>query len=955
MSKQLEEKAIEVQETENRWIQLKDAYLKDKDRASFLEKVIEELKISNDELNMSNVELIEKVEKSSANLTMLRAENNAHENRIADLMAVIENMREQFEKAMKETTIECENDKKQLIKLHETDVISFSSCNKKLEKTSLELNEMTNKLNIVMKENDLYKNKNLELNNRLNENNAQILELNNFISDLQKQTSHTINELNAQKRENTVLFEQLKGTGSELEENKILSERFQKQKQLLKVKVKALKESENNCCLLKQQVSSLSNEVQTLHKKSNDLVQNNKQINIVLQYCTMELQECYELLNKFITKSSLDYQNIFTLRCLFISLASLFSFDEFNIELFDIDLLKTVDSICNTVTDDNELQICVKKIILSSIYILEHTINLNYTNRRSRAQLIAKSEVEKLVSEAEEKVKLSTETEYKNINSQLLGLIESLQNENRTLKLKNSDLVNKEVITDLNACTMKSLLAFEKNLDVNNIIDENNTLKQFLKNIRGILGLVEMPEKEGSHLQYFLSEYESLIKNLKNEHIMFKNKNLKYLEQPIEQQIPKSVNLNVQNSFSQPIENVEENGTDDIMKYVEEKEKSNSTTDSVAVSGDPKVMLSRYRNLKLKFKEVRAKSNDLEKRIDILTKDLECANSKYKQLENQHAYASEAHEVEMAHCQTEIENLMSEKLEANRQLIALKEKHEILQNDYDQLKSNFNDQISNDTETDSHNDEQNKMFKRKLDDVQNLIDSTYSKVLCELPPIDTSPDWVMVQSEKLEKIANAKCIPLNISCDNDLIISSTLGESEFIRLETCVQVIHELVTSILNDRCVVNVSPPNLLVDLMSNLKTCTETFLEFMSIKNNSPDKCSVKLSYDKENSDVNSHLSNKSTSDEIPIIKSPILIEDTGKASLSEYEENQQFLQSLAERDRLIEFLTEKISKLDNLNRKVDEIKLVRDKLDKALTAIHERDIRCDELTLELTRVWF
>jgi len=67
----------------------------------------------------------------------------------------------------------------------------------------------------------------------------------------------------------------------------------------------------------------------------------------------------------------------------------------------------------------------------------------------------------------------------------------------------------------------------------------------------------------------------------------------------------------------------------------------------------------------------------------------------------------------------------------------------------------------------------------------------------------------------------------------------------------------------------------------------------------------------------------------------------------------ENEQLQRSIAERDRLIEFLSAKISKLDNLNRNIDDIRLVQDKLDRALTAVHERDVRCNELTLELTRV--
>ncbi|XP_008178903.1 protein lava lamp [Acyrthosiphon pisum] len=286
---------------------------------------------------------------------------------------------------------------------------------------------------------------------------------------------------------------------------------------------------------------------------------------------------------------------------------------------------------------------------------------------------------------------------------------------------------------------------------------------------------------------------------------------------------------------------------------------------------------------------------------------------------------------------------MSEKLEAYRQLTALKEKHEILQNDYDQLKSNLDDQNPlNDTDTTSvHMSEQNTVLKGKLNETQRLIDSAYSRVFCEWPPIENDSDWVVVQSKKLDKIVDAR--------SSDGIDGFNLEETEVKQLQTCVQTIHELVSSILTNTSSIEISSSNVLVDLMSGLKSCSETLLELISLKNNkSTNKICTELSQDHVVQDSNSFSPEKSS-----INESLNSSEEATQSSLLRSGENEQLQRSIAERDRLIEFLSVKISKLENLNRNVDDIRLVRDKLDRALTAVHERDVRCDELTLELTRL--
>jgi len=927
---------------------------------TFLEKVIEELKVNNDDLNNANVKLSEKLEISMGNLTDLKTENSKYQERIDDLMAVIENMREKFETAMKEVSIEYELDKKQLIQQHENDEILIASCNNKLEENTLELNKVTNSLDIVLKENYSYKNKCFELHNCINQNNKEISELKNVITDLNNEISQMNHELKCLKNENATISDKLKNNLFEGEEYKTLSERYLKQKQLLRLKIKALKESENNCSNLQHQVSALVKEVDTSNKKSEDLVHCNEQVNTALQYCGIEIQNCHELLNKTIIKSNVQNKMMCILRCVLMGLASLFDFDNSKVE-FDFGLIEIFDSISNAVPDDKELQTCFKKIVIGSINILEYIIDLNNKHKLSKVQLIARTEVDKLVSEAVKRVKLSTQNEYQKQNNELLSLIENLRNDNRTLKLNISSKIieTKEVLTDLNGPVVENLLSL-KNLNMKN---ENDTLKQFLINIREILGLGNVVETDDVQLQYSLSELELLVQEIKNENILLKHQYVecqklitsKTLEQQIDYQ-----NSNTQNTYVQPVENVggqekvslSLSSEDICMKQLHDTEKSN-VTENV----DSKILLLRYKNLKSRFKEVRAKTVELDKKIISLTNDLECANSKYKQLNDQFVSANDNHEADIINCQSEIENLMCEKLDAYRQLTTLKEKHEILQNDYDQLKSNLNDNKSvYDVETPTHTNEQITVLKRQLDDTQHLIDSAYSTVLCEWPPIDTSSDWVFVQSRKLDEIVNAKCSSSN-SRDNDFD-AFDLGESEVQRLKTCVQTIHELVTSVLTNKTTTDGSPTHEIIELMSDLKSCTETFLESISVKNDklhSADEHRVELSHNAENHDSNVYPSiiQLSSPENPSVIKPLISTEETINPPLSENEDTEQFQRAIAERDRLIQFLSDKISRLDNLNRSVDDIRSIREKLDRALTVVHERDVRCDELTLELTRV--
>ncbi|XP_025417152.1 interaptin-like [Sipha flava] len=959
LNEDLKKQVIEVQQTANRWTQLKDAYLNDKGRMNLLENVIEELKINNNELNNTNIKLTERIEELMESITISTSEINMHKERNTDLMSVIENMRETFEKAMKESSIEYEQEKKQLIQQHEHDKNALTICNNKFNESTSKLNDVTNQLDIVMKENDSYKCEILELNNCLNKNESKILELNNMISELHMQTIQMNNELAFLKKENHTLSDKLNGSVFENEENKLLSDRFHKQKQLLKLKVKALKETENNCLLLQQQVESLTKEIQISNQKSEHLVHNNKQINSVVQYCDLELQKCYELLNKMITKSNLQNRSINTLRSVLISMGSLFSFDDSNIK-FGADLLNTVDSICNTVYDDNELHICVKKIILGSINVLEYIINLNNIHRYSKAQLIARTEVEKLISEAVEKVKLSTQNEYHEKNNELLNLIECLKNDNDTLKLKipsSISLENKKVITDLNGPTLDNLLSL-KNSNIINIKDENDKIKRCLRSISTKLGLISIDETNGVLLQNSLNELELFIKKIKNENDVLKNQHIeiqKSISMTTVEKPTEKFKLNVQNAITQT-EHFENNidgeklslSTEDLCnKEIQFIEKSNPTKDSV-VNGNSKMLLVRYKNLKSRFKEVRAKTDELDKKIVSLTNDLEFANSRYKQLNDKFIDANEIHETDIANCQSEIENLISEKLETYRQLTEIKEKHEILQNDYDQLKSNL------DNETTPNLSKQNTVLKGKLNETQHLIDLAHSKIICEWPSNDANFDWVVVQSKKLNKIVKANCVPV-INSENDS--EDFLEESKIMRLQTCIQVIHELVTFLLTNKYFNELTSTNLLfikfVNLISELQSLTETLLEYMSIKNNEMylvDERHIELSHNVDNHDINIDSSNMLASSEKSSINKPsVLIQET----IPEREDNEQFQRAIAERDRLIQFLSEKISKLDNLNRNVEDIRLVQKKLDKALTAVHERDVRCDELTLELTRL--
>lgn len=871
LTKQLKNQVIESQTTEKRWIQLKDAYLNDRDRMSFLEKVIEELKMNNDELSNENVKLNENIEKTMTNLTNLKAENSHHQARITDLSSVIENMHEKFEKTMKESSIEYELNIKQLIQQHQNDTTLLATCNNKLEQNSLELNEVTNQLENVLKENDTYKCELLKLNNYVCKNDKQIWDLNNIINELHKQTS----QMEILQKANVSLSNKLNGTNFETEDGKLLLERFQKQKQLLKVKMKALKESESNCLLLQQKVVNLTEEIQISKQKSEDLIQNNKQCKTVLQHCDMELQKCYDLLNNILMKSNIQNQNIYTFRVVLMNLASLFSFNENNVE-FDTDLLKTVDSICNSIPNDNDLHVYLKNIVLGSIHMLEYIVNLNNQKIHSKAQSIAYKEVEELVSDAVEKVKLSRKID------------------NHSLKL-NTNFDTKEVLTDLNGPIIERLLS--TNLDVKNI--NNNMLIQILNNLRKKLCSINFNETDHEQIMNSLTELELNINSKK------------YSEDK------------------------------DKLYFISESiTETSSKIDSSTIQDDSKILLPRYKNLKTRYKESRAKIVELDKKILSLTNDMDCVNIKYQQLHDKYIKDNEIHETDIANYQYEIENLMSEKLEACRELRTLKDKHEILQNDYKQIKSNLdNINTLSDTETScTQINEQNTILKGKLDDIQRLIDSTYLRVLCKSPPIDTNCDWIILQSNKLDTIVNVKCNSLNN--EEYKFNDSEVKGSVVDQLQKCNQIVHEIVSSILTNYHNIEVSSTDVLVDLMSDLKSCTETFLEFIFKNNesnivNENDTEIFKKDEDYKNAtEINSNF------------------EDT-KKFLKENEENQQFQRSIAERDRLIEFLSDKISKLNNLNKNVDDIKTVREKLDRALTAVHDRDVRCDELTLELTRV--
>ncbi|XP_022173956.1 girdin-like [Myzus persicae] len=952
LNKQLQNQITDAQQTENRWIQLKDAYLNDKERMTLLEKVIDELKINNNELNDANVKLTEQIEKSMENVKLLEADNGSHQERISDLMAVIENMRETFEKAMKESSNEYEQNKKHFIRQHEDDQVLITTCNNKLKDSIISVNELTNQLNFVLKENNSFKCERLEFNDCLSKKDMELFKLNNAITEFHTLSTQLTNELEFVKKENSMLSEKLNGTNLAMEDNKSLTDRYQKQKQLLKVKIKALKESESNCSLLQQQVASLNKEINVLNQQFAYLIQSNKQISTVVRSCDVELQKCYELLNTIVIKSNVQNHNVHILRCVLMGLASLFSFDNVGVEV-DVDIIEVIDSICsNTISDDTELQICIKKIVFGSIHILKYIVNSNDSQKHCKTQLIELSEVDKFVTEAVEKVKIKTKNEYHKQNNELLKLIENLQNDNYTLKLNMSSgtLENKEVLTDLNGFAVNNLLSLE-NIDVKSLKNENDTLKQFLKNIREDLGLVIIDEIDDGELLNSLNTLKFHVQEMKNENKLLKNQfnehqkliSLKTFEQSTEWQTEKYSNLNTQNAYVQTVENFEKSDKGKKKASEDVYLKPNSEMSNSAENGDTKNLQVRYKNLKSRFKECRSKTIDLEKKISNLTNDLECANSKYKELNDQYTIENETHEADIIHCQSEIENLMSEKLEAYRQLTALKERHEILQNDYDQLKSNLDDQNSlNDTDTTSvHVNEQNIILKGKLNETQRLIDSAYSRVFSEWPPIENDSDWVVVQSKKLDKIVDARSF--------NSIDDYNLEESKAKRLQTCVQTIHKLVSSILTNPSIIEVSSSNELVDLMAGLKSCSETLLELISLKNNkSTNELHTELSQDHVVQDSNSFFPEKSS-----INESPNSSEEATQSFLLRNGESEQLQRSIAERDRLIEFLSVKISKLDNLNRNVDDIRLVRDKLDRALTAVHERDVRCDELTLELTRL--
>lgn len=946
LSDQYENQKIEVQQTQNRWSELMEAYQNDKNHMTFLENEFEQLNVKNDDLSNTCVHLSEELKISKSNLTNLKTDYNKHQKRIEDLMAVIENMSEQFETTLKKISIEYEVDKKQLIEQHENDEALITFNNNKLEETTLELNKKNNQLDMVLEENDSYQNKCLELDNRIYQNDREIFELKKMITDLNNQISQAHYELKNAKNENVTISNKLKSNVCEEEEYKILLERYSKQKQLLRLKLKALKESENNCSSLQQQVATLVNEIDASNKKSEDLVHYNEQVNTVLQYCDIELQNCYELLNKTVIKSNVQDKIIRTLRCVLTGLASLFTFDDYKVE-FDFDLLNIFDSISNAVPDDNELQICLKKMITGSITILEYIINLYNKHKLSNARVIARAEVDRLVSEAVKTVELSTRDEYQKRNDELLGVIENLQNENRTLKsnISSKPIETKEVLTDLNGPVVEHLLSPDY-LTMETIKNENDTLHRFLKTVQEILGLVDVVKTDDAQFRYSLSELESRVREIKNENTALKDQHAEYqklIALSTESQIVYQ-NVNTQNTHVRPIEmvdNEEKRSLSLSSEDIRAKQQYDTKMPNVAESDDSKLLLGRYKNLKSRFKEVRAKTVELDKKIISLTNELERANSKYNRLNDQYVSANDNHEADIVSCQSEIETLMCEKLEAHRQLAALKEKHEILQNDYDQLKSNLDEDGSvNKTADTTPTSEQATALKRQLNDVQHLIDSAYSAVLCDWPTNDTSADWVFVQSRKLDEIVTAKRSSSNGRDYN----SDSRGVTDVQRLQTCVRIIRELIAAANNGTAADGSATAREIIELTSDLKASAEAYSNTISGDRSADGRSAG----NNDTVRVSERLSAGS-----PAIEPLASAEQTTNPPWPESDETVQFQRAIAERDRLIAFLSDKIAQLDNLNRSADDVRSIREKLDRALTVVHERDVRCDELTLELTRV--
>ncbi|XP_050426149.1 uncharacterized protein LOC126836626 [Adelges cooleyi] len=946
LNKQLQSQLGLVQEMENRWTQLKEAYLKDKDRATLMENVIEELQNSNSQLNSANMELTNELEMTKANLTdtkdtrvqSVSEENNRLRTHLSYLEVTIEDLQtkndelkstnialnEQIENLVTlkmensqleeridelisvvnkyEAQINQMNDVIGQLKSSQTDASALDSLKKQNDEKITELKsyvgQLTNQLEVVMREKNLYANECSALTSRLEENNAaftmtveglqkqldsvskenkflinerpslvtrigenetSISNLNSVIDELKNRVTALtkennayvaeerptlinglgekeqqltnlnatverlkdrlktimkendkfvtkerpalearINEndirlsqsnellkhfqekaaqldidLNALRNENSELAEKLKRLPNDenLEQQyKLLTDRFQKQKHLLVAKAKALKECEATCRGLEQQVQTLKEELENRNTTVPQQNINSERIGPVLSQCDQDLQECHKLINTLVndSKSFRDQQShqMCALKNVFQNLSLLFE------QPYDVaDLRQVIGQIfAQNAINDDELENYLQTTFTNAVNILETSNdNRNASASLPEVKLIAQTEVDKLIFEAVENVKSTMQKKSIELKQEQL---QRLNDQNVKLKAENEILKQQQSEAE---CNKK----------------RETTQSQLWK--------------------------QKLYNNC----------------------------INTNDSCTQTLTNQEVKGEPSVLRaeYKEVNAKHNSSVVTEGGESELKSLQRRYNSLKAKYKQLRIQQApvsdrennidetfNLERKITTLVDDLKRERERYDRLKQRFVRESETHAEDMSHCQNELENLMYEKLELSRRLAAVEEKYQILQNDYDQLKS------------------------CNLDNFSNLPSEVNNK-------------------------------PSSIDCDND-DEPAVQGDTQ--------QLFHD--------------EPP---------------------TISNAAP-------------------------------LSLPVPVTNTLESNVNASEENQDLQQrSIAERDRLIEFLTEKIQKLEwdycnrNANNVENSIVQVRDQLDRALAAVHERDVRCDELTLELTRL--
>ncbi|XP_050526821.1 interaptin-like isoform X2 [Daktulosphaira vitifoliae] len=882
LNQQLQSHISLIQQTENRWSELKEAYLKDKDRSSLMEKLINELKNSNGQLNNENLELYTEIktlkensmESSNIEVNNLSEENKNLKDQLSHLEKILENiqMKNEFnnknynlnekvqhlisvkeenvklQKIINEHTQVVENYNSQIIDMcatieqlqtNQTNTVELSMLkqqyNEKIYELEAHISKLENQLDSIIKEKNTYLKERLNLLNNIEEKKLNLAELNSNITSVKEELNTILNE-------------------NEHFSNKHLS------------LVTTITEKETNIYNLCNNIDELKNQLNITEKENKKLTENRlvletnfneKEIQLTKLNETLkqyentisEMEENYNILKNenLVLTDKLNYTSVSDLEQQNKTLKDRFQKQK-HLLISKVKVLKEFEITCQNLKQ----QVVLLTEELENMRMLQFNQSLKDNSRENSTSILKKCEKE--LEECYE-ILICKFNELNLVNRKQNHEIYFLNCVFQSLKdlFDNSfDNVSQQVLRQLLIQYPHTDDALQNNLEnfffsFINYLETSNNFKNDT-NV-GVDDVKLIAQKEVDKLIHEAVEKAKISKTnefelkeqqrLKDQLEILKQEN-EFLKQRYDEYNNKICSYNISDtndSSTQTIVNLDtvisQNNIVNDQHKIDSKHNLTYSTEEDEI--DIKSLQHRYNNLKTKYKQLRTqKVNDDDNRTEStnlneilrkLNEELKKEKEKYDALQKRYVQDNETHVEDLSQCQSELDNLMCEKLETNKHLAVVEEKYQILKNDYDQLKS------------------------------------------CSL------------EFQNI-KINNS----ITMSSDNDKfdeIVNTSSNEKELLNNE----LIKKTITTPLSS---------TLLTD--SNLKT----------------------------------------------------------------KEENPELqLRSIAERDRLIEFLSEKIQKLEwehyNKNSKYNEDSsiLIKDQLDKALVAVHERDVRCDELTLELTRL--